>query len=156
VDQEVNMVNCIPLTRLIRDNKASLTTQERFGQSLENNIKNSVSTLTDRCHREVPEFGQFQPVEVAFDASQSFPAIGTVTYRVGHWENPDQKHDQQNMRYLDFNAKTPGKRSSTDQYLFVGTKQELMTYLRNKEQVLKDTKGYLDSTERAFTEFNAG
>ncbi len=150
------MVYSIPQMRTPIDTRAMATGKQRFGKSVDNEILNSADILASRVNREVPEFGPFRPVEVAFNASQEMPALGKVTYRIGHWSHPDPKQDRNNQRYLDFHAETPSTKSTSDQYLMVGTKAELQKYLGDRNRVLDDTKRYLESTDRAFQEFNAG
>jgi hypothetical protein len=122
---------------------------------IKSRITESLKELHRRIDGDVPEYGEFTPIESTFNVSDVYPEIGEVKLVLAHFENESLSFDKQDQRSLKYLAATPSGKSTTSQYVHLGNKKDLKN-LMAKKQTLDTVLEYLASTQRDFIELNAG
>lgn len=103
-------------------------------ESIENLVRNGLSALTIQVEGSVPDQGPFTR-ELVVIAHSDPRYLGKIELAVGPWVvpagNTADTGEWKQKRYFEVKVYTPDGESDSSQWIFSGTKQALLDYLKN-------------------------
>lgn len=123
--------------------------------TLENNIKKNIEELAEKVVIHVPDEGIFD--DVSLDCGNIDPSYeGYVEFAVGSWVAPAGKsfvHDWRKKRYLEVKVYSDNRESDSSQWLYSGTKEDIIKYLRESSSIKAIAKSIESGIEHLRLDF---
>jgi len=123
---------------------------------LKKNAKESMDILLNKVETSVPAMGAFEDTCVSFESSHpGYP--GDVELTVGAWVKPAGNSSDQNWktkRYLEVKVYSPDGESDSSQWIYNGSKDGILDYLRDSskvEDIFNAIKDGVENIRRHFT-----